>query len=70
MKKWIAGALLALTLIPAVSTDAEAWWKKRRATRSWSCASCTYRVKGHYRTSSTGKRYYVKSYTRKRGYGN
>ena len=70
MKKWIAGALLALTLIPAVPTDADAWVKKRRATRSWSCASCSSRVKGHYRTSSTGKRYYVKSYTRKRGYGN
>ena len=70
MKKWLAGALLAASLVPAFHADAEAGYRYRRQTRSWSCASCTYRVKGHYRTSSTGKRYYVKSYTRKRGYGN
>ena len=70
MKKLLAGTLLAASLLPVFTVDAEAYGRRRRATRSWSCASCSVRVGGHYRTSSTGKRYYVKSYTRKRGYGN
>ena len=68
MKRLIAGALTALTLFALAPEDAEA--RGRRATRSWSCSSCKVRVKGHYRRSSTGKSYYVNSYTRTRGKGN
>lgn len=57
----LLGIFLAAPFLAGAPAEA------RKATRSWRCSSCTVRVKSHYRTSSTGKRYYVSSYTRKNG---
>ena len=68
MRRFTALTLAAVMAIPLFAWDAEA--RGRRRTRSWSCASCKVRVRGHYRRSSTGRTYYVKPYTRTRGTGN